>query len=114
MRATEQLGTEFSDFFGGASGFDDVDFVEFLRDESVPGTGLSLGALGSVARRQLVGSIVVACGIAAAAALLELRPIQIEMTNGHAHSLVVVQNPSFVTPARYNIAEIKQRDIELP
>ncbi len=113
MREARHPDTGLSRFLGGASGFDD----ESWRDDSVVlGTGLSVGALGSVARRQLVGSLVVACGIAMAAALTELRPIQLEMTTGQAHSLVVVQNPSFVTPARYDIAATKhkQRDIELP
>ncbi len=115
MRAAEQLDTEFSGFFGGAPGFDDADGVESAPDGSVvAGTGLSVGALGSVARRQLVGSLVAACVIAATAAVMELRPVRTETTDGRAHSLFVVQNPTFAAPARYDIAAIKQRDIELP
>jgi hypothetical protein len=43
---TENFESEFRGFSGGASGFGDPEFVEFLRNESVvPGTGLSVGAL---------------------------------------------------------------------
>jgi hypothetical protein len=115
MRAAQHFDTEFPGFFGGASGFDDSDIVESAHDGALfPGIDLSAGALGSVARRQFIGSLVAGCLIAGAAGIMELRPVQTEMTNGHAQAAFVVQNPTFAAPARYEVAAVKQRNIELP
>jgi hypothetical protein len=108
----ERFETEFAGFSGGASGFGDPEFVEFLRDEStVPGTGLSVGALQSVARRQLIGSIVVALGVVVIATLLAVRPVHTEASNAPTRGMTVVQQPSFVTQ---HFAATKQHEIELP
>src|SRR5579863_2014238 len=106
MPQAENLDGEFAGFSGGASGFDDIDLAESLRDGNVVlGTGLSVDDLTSVARRQLVGSIVVACGIAAVAALMTVRPIQVEATDGRAaHNFSIAQHPTFATSAGQNIA----------
>jgi hypothetical protein len=109
---TENFESEFRGFSGGASGFGDPEFVEFLRNESVvPGTGLSVGALQSVARRQFVGSVVVAVGIVVIAALTAFRPAHLEASKAPAHNFAIVQQPSFVTQ---HYAASKQHEIELP
>jgi hypothetical protein len=116
MREAERLDNGFSGFSGGAPGLDDMDLAEPMGDENVVlGTGLSIGALGLVARRQLVGSIVVACGIAAAAILAALGPIGVEAPGGPAaHNFPVVQHPTFATPAAHDIAALKTRAIGAP
>jgi hypothetical protein len=99
MRSIERFENEFSGFSGGASGFGDPEFVESLRQESaVPGTGLSVGTLQSVARRQLVGSIVVAAIIAVVAGFSALRPIHSESEGTVAHNFATVQQPVLATP----------------
>jgi len=116
MREAERLDIECSGSSGGAPGFADIDLAESMGDESVVlGTGLSIDALGSVARRQLVGSIVVACGIAAAAILAALGPIGVDAADGQAaHNFPVVQHPAFATSAGHDIAALKTRAIGAP
>jgi hypothetical protein len=107
----DRLEAEFSGFSGGASGFGDPDFVDIVRDETlVSGTGMSVNALQSVARRQLIGSVVVALGVVVIAALVAMRPVQVEASSPN-HSFAVVQQPSFVTQ---HFAATKQHEIELP
>jgi hypothetical protein len=109
-----EVDTEFAGFSGGASGFGDPEFVEFLRNESVvPGTGSSMLGLQSAARRQLVGSAVVAVGIALVAGLTALHPTHDDVTAVQAHRFAV-QQPTFATPVDHNIAAAKQRNVELP
>jgi hypothetical protein len=106
------IESEFTGFAGGASGFGDPEFVELLRHESVvPGTGLSVGALQSVARRQFVGSVVVAIGIVAIAALTAFRPAHLEASKTPSHNFAIVQQPSFVTQ---HYAATKQHELEVP
>jgi hypothetical protein len=107
----ERLEAEFSGFSGGASGFGDPEFADIVRDEKlVPGTGMSVNALQSVARRQLIGSVVVALGVVVIAALVAMRPVQVE-ASATSHNFAVVQQPSFVTQ---HFAATKQHEIELP
>jgi hypothetical protein len=109
-----EMSTEFAGFAGGASGFGDPEFVEFLRGESVvPGTGSSVLGLQSAARRQLVGSAVVALGIVVVAGLTALRPAHDELTVVQGHRFAV-QQPIFATPVNHNVAAVKQRSVELP
>jgi hypothetical protein len=112
----ERLDIEFGGFSGGASRFDDIDLMESMRDESVVlGTGLSVDALGPIVRRQLVGSILVGCGIAAAAILVALRPIGVEAPDGPAaHNFPVIQHPTFAAPAGHSIAALKTGAIGAP
>jgi hypothetical protein len=118
VRKTIDADTAFAGFSGGASGFGDPEFVESLRNETVvPGTGLSVFGLQSVARRQLVASGVVLVGIAVAAGLTALRPAHEDLAASQAagHRLAVVQQPSFATPIGHNIAAVRQRSgVELP
>ena len=60
--------------------------------------------MGSVARRQLIGSIVVACSIAAAAALIAVRLVHVTPTDGLAHIFPIAQQPTFSTPVEQNAA----------
>jgi hypothetical protein len=109
-----EVDTEFAGFSGGASGFGDPEFVQFLRSESVvPGTGSSVLGLQSAARRQLVGSAVVAVGIALVAGLTALRPVHDDAAAVQTHRFAV-QEPTFATPVDHNIAAAKQRSVELP
>jgi hypothetical protein len=107
----DRLEAEFSGFSGGASGFGDPEFADIVRDEKVvPGTGMSVDALQSVVRRQLVGSLVVAFGVVVIAALVAMRPAQVE-ASASGHNFAVVQQPTFVTQ---HFAATKQHEIELP
>lgn len=106
------LEREFAGFSGGASGFGDQEFVEILRNESVvAGTGLSVDALQSVARRQLIGSVVVALGVVAVAALIAMQPIRPEVAAKPSHNFAVVQQPNFVTQ---HFAAEKRGQVETP
>jgi hypothetical protein len=108
----ERLETEFAGFAGGASGFGDPDFVEVLRSESVvPGTGLSVDALQSIARRQLIGSVVAAALVVAIAALTAMQPMRGETAGAPSHNFAVVQQPTFTSQ---HFAASKHREVELP
>jgi hypothetical protein len=107
----DRLVAEFSGFSGGASGFGDPEFADIVRDEKVvAGTGMSVDALQSVVRRQLIGSVVVALGVVVIATLVAMRPAQVE-ASAQSHSFAIVQQPSFVTQ---HFAATKQHEIELP
>jgi len=113
MRKSEKIGFEedFSGFSGAASGFDEP---EFTRGEDViVGVGLSVAAMQSVARRQLIGSIVVGLLIAAAAGLAALRPAYRLATAAPTHGFALAQQPMFVTLADQRLAATK-RAIEVP
>jgi hypothetical protein len=108
----ERLEREFAGFAGGASGFGDPEFLEILRNETVvAGTGLSVDALQSVARRQLIGSVVVAAGVVAVAALIAIQPMRQDVAMTRSHNFAVVQQPSFVTQ---HFAAEKRGQVELP
>ena len=110
--AIERLEREFAGFSGGASGFGDQEFVEILRNESVvAGTGLSVDALQSVARRQLVGSIVAGLCVVVAAIVVAVQPMRSNVAATPSHNFAVVQQPSFVTQ---HFAAEKRGQIELP
>jgi len=101
-------------FSGGASGFGDHEFMEVLREEgAVGGTGLSVGMLRSVARRQLVGSIVVAATIVIFAGLTALRPAQTDVAGTAVRSTATVQQPVLATPSNHRVAVVKH-ETELP
>jgi hypothetical protein len=108
----ERLEREFAGFAGGASGFGDPEFVEILRNESVvAGTGLSVDALQSVARRQLIGSAVAGLGVVAVAILISLQPMRSNVAATPSHNFAIVQQPSFVTQ---HFAAEKRGQVELP
>jgi len=107
-----RLEREFAGFSGGASGFGDREFVDILRNESVvAGTGMSVDALQSVARRQLIGSVVVAVGVVAVAVLVAMQPTRPDVAMTRSHNFAVVQQPSFVTQ---HFAAEKRGQVELP
>ncbi|HLW93042.1 MAG TPA: hypothetical protein VKS78_17300 [Roseiarcus sp.] len=114
MSAIERFDEEVSGFAGGASGFGDPEFVEFLRSESAaPGTGLTVSGIQSVARRQLVGSVVVAVLVVAVAGFVALRPAHSVPAEANAHKFAIVQQPVFETPADHRFAAAKHQT-ELP
>jgi hypothetical protein len=114
MKAVERFEREFSGFAGGVSGFGDPEFAEIVRDESeVPGTGLTVSTLQSVARRQLVGSVVVLAVIAVFAAFTALRPVHTASVAAVNHSFPSVQQPTMETPASDRLAAAKHQT-ELP
>ena len=74
------------------------------RDDDITGTGLSVGAIQGVARRQLVGSVVVAMFIAAVAGLAAMKPARNDAVSPPAHGFAVIQQPVFTTPAGHHVA----------
>jgi hypothetical protein len=113
MRGIEKIHFEggLSGFSGAASGFDEPEFTH--GEDAIGGVGLSVGAVQSVARRQLIGSIVVALLIAAVAGTAALKPIYSVATTAPAHGFAVIQQPTFVTLPDQRIAATK-RKIEVP
>ena len=67
-----------------------------------------MSGLQSVARRQLVGSIVVVAIIAVVSALVALQPVHSEATNAPAHSFAVVRQAAFVASAQHILALKRQ------
>jgi hypothetical protein len=113
MRAAKCFEREFTGFSGGASGFGDPEFAEIFSDESeVPGTGLTVSSLQSMAHRQLIGSIVVLGGIAAFAAFAAFRPVHAVSVAGVSHPFPSVQQP-IPEPVSDRLAAIKH-NTELP
>ena len=102
------------EFSGGASGFGDPEFVEVSWEEgAVGGTGLSVSMLQSVARRQLVGSIVVAAIIAIFAGLSALRLAHTDVAGTAARGTATVQQPVLASPSNRRLAAVKH-ETELP
>lgn len=86
--------------------------VEALREEDpVEGFGMTIGAMQSAARRQLVGSVVVAVLVVAAATLVALRPTHSDVY-ASARQFHGAQQPIFAAPAAH-LAAVKH-EIELP
>jgi hypothetical protein len=107
-RRFERFEETASGFFCDGSRFGDLKFIESLRNErTVPGTQLSVGALQSVARRQLVGSVIAAIVVAAVAGLAALRPPRKEAIRRG------IQAPSLLTPPEHLTAAVKSAT-ELP
>ena len=74
---------------------------------------LSIGEIRSVVRRQLVGSVVVAFGVAAVVGLIALRPVHDDVAGASARNFLAVQQPTFLTPPGRLTAALKHRT-ELP
>ena len=112
MRGIEKIHLEegLSGFSGAASGFDEP---ESHGEDAIGRVGLSVGAVQSVARRQLIGSIVVALLIAAVAGIAALKPISSVATTAPAHGFAVIQQPTFMTLPDQRISATK-RNIEVP
>jgi hypothetical protein len=77
------------------------------RDDGMAWTGLSVGAIQGVARRQLIGSIVVAIFIAAVAGLAAMKPARTDAISSPSHGFAVVQQPIFTTPPGHHVAAAK-------
>ena len=98
------------DFFGGAAGFEEPEVFEFPSDyDAAP--DIDPKALQSCARRQLLGSIVAACFIAATASLLSLRPAPVG-AEWPTHKSAVVQQALFAASNTGKIAA--GRRVETP
>jgi hypothetical protein len=76
--------------------------------------GASLDEIPSVARRQLAGSLVVAALIAAAAALMAVRPVHNDIAALAPRKSAAIHPPSFVAPPAQHMVSAKQGGIELP
>lgn len=96
---------------GAASGFDEPEFTH--GEDAISGVGLSFGAMRSVARRQLIGSIVVALIITAAVGMVALRPVNSNETTVLRHSFAIIQQPTFVVLPNQRIAATK-REMGVP
>jgi hypothetical protein len=108
MRPDERFEGGFAGRFGGASGFGDPELI--IRDESkVPGTGLTVSSLQSVAHRQLIGSIVALGTIVVFAAITALRPVHVASVAAVNHPFPSVQQPIMETPASDRLAAIKRK-----
>jgi len=84
-----------------------------LTEQTIAGVGLSVASMQAVARRQLVGSVVVAMLIAAAAGLTAIRPGGSHDTSRSAHDFADIQQPTFVTAPGAQMAAMKH-DFETP
>ena len=117
MRAIEKIHFEegMSGFSGAACGFDEPELTH--SEDAIVGVGLSVGAVQSVARRQLIGSIVVALLIAAVAGIAALQTMYSvattaaysAATTAPAHGFAVIQQPTFVTLPDQHIAATKRK-----
>jgi hypothetical protein len=84
--------------------------AESLRDEeAIHGLGISVGAMRSVARRQLAGSVVVAVLVVTVAGLTAVRFDHRDVAYLTAHGSPSVQQPIFVTPTDRVTAAINHR-----
>jgi hypothetical protein len=75
---------------------------------------LAVDEIQSVARRQLVGSFVVAVVTAVAAAFMALTPVHYDAAVATAHNIAVTQQPVFVAPPGRRVASLRQHELELP
>ena len=82
-------------------------------EEAIAGVELSVEGIRAVARRQLVGSIVVAVLIAGVAGLSATRPARDLAAAPFKPILPTVQQPTFATPPRHELAAVK-RNKEVP
>ena len=86
---------------------------EFVQVErGIAGIDLSVSGIQAVARRQLIGSIVVAIFVSIVACLVGAAPVH-DNSIASAQYLPTVQQPIFVTPASQNIAAMKHKN-EVP
>jgi hypothetical protein len=81
-------------------------------DDHIDGLGFGVSEMRSVARRQLIGSIVVAFGIAVVVGLTALRPAH-ETSNATASNFPVVRQP-IMMPTSQHVAATKQYKIDGP
>ena len=99
--------------FGRTSQGTKMDEVEILHSENA-GLGLAVEDVPSVARRQLIGSLVAAAVIAAIAVATAFRPAYQDAAGLASHKVAGVQQASFATSAGQRVATIRRHEIELP
>lgn len=87
---------------------------EFDRFDDETASGLTDAEIRWVARRQLVGSLVVVAMIAAAASVIMVTPTPRETVEIAPHKIAMIQKPSFATPPGQRVAAVARGDIELP
>jgi hypothetical protein len=90
-----------------------MDEVEILHSENA-GLGLAVEDVPSVARRQLIGSLVAAAVIAAIAGATAFRPAHQDVAGLASHKSTGVQQATFATYGGERVATIKRHEIELP
>jgi hypothetical protein len=83
-------------------------------DDDETALGLSDPEIRWVARRQLVGSLIVAVMIAAVAGLMVARPARLDTVEAAPSRVSGVKQPSFVTAPGSRIAGLVQHRVELP
>jgi hypothetical protein len=86
---------------------DDVQFPG--REEAIAGVELSVRGLQDVARRQLLGSIVVAILIAGVAGLAAMQPSREVVAARSGQISPTVWRPTFATPTSQNVAAVKRK-----
>jgi len=113
MRRSEQpCSTEGpSRLSDAASGVNEPEVI--LDDDAIGDVGLSVAAIQTVARRQLIGSVVVALFIVSAAGVATLKPVYRAAPTAQTHSLAVVQQPTFATSPAQRVAAAT-REVETP
>ena len=79
------------------------------REEAIAGVELSVRGLQDVARRQLLGSVVVAILIAGVAGLAAMHPSHEVAAARPAQISSTVWRPTFATPASQNVAAVKRK-----
>jgi hypothetical protein len=84
----------------------------FTRDELA--LELDDGEIRRVARRQLIGSMVVAVMIAAVAVIMALRPAHLDTAESAAKRIAGIQQPTFVIAPENHVASSFQPRFELP
>jgi len=93
-----------------AQSSNDPEFVQ--SGGGIAGIDLSVSGIQAVARRQLIGSVVVAIFLSIVAYLMAAAPVHDNAT-ASAQYLPTVRQPIFVTPASRNIAAMKHKN-EVP
>jgi hypothetical protein len=85
----------------------------FRYEEEIEGLGITVEAMQAVARRQFVGSFIVAVFVVGVAGLMASRPTHQDFSEATAQTARSVQQPTFAAPRDHVVAAVK-RTIETP
>jgi hypothetical protein len=85
----------------------------FRYEEEIEGLGITVEAMQAVARRQFVGSFIVAMFVVGAAGLTASRSTYQNLSETTAQTARSVQQPTFAAPRDHVVAAAK-RTIETP
>lgn len=88
---------------------DDMELGDHETDRA-----LSDGEIRWVARRQLAGSLVVACIIAAIAGLIAVRPTHVDTADRSTTRIAGVRQPSLAVEPGHELAGVVQHPNQLP